>query len=153
MTVAPIVRTVEVKAPPARAFDLFMTRMEAWWPKGMTIGKKPFVAIVAEPRAGGRWYERDADGMECQWGHVIAWEPPSRVVFAWQLNSQFAFDSDFVTEVEVGFAPRNGGGTIVRLEHRNIERYGADAEKIAGMIGEGWPRIIAAFAAYVDASA
>jgi hypothetical protein len=64
MTIAPIVRTVEVKATPLRAFELFATQMSSWWPKGKTIGKAPHAAIVLEPRADGQWFERDADGTE-----------------------------------------------------------------------------------------
>ena len=78
MSIAPIVRTIQVKAPPARAFDLFTSRIGDWWPKG--IGKAPHVAIVMEPRVGGRWFERDADGNETQWGKVLSWEPPARLL-------------------------------------------------------------------------
>ena len=64
MTIAPIVRSVQVKAAPARAFDLFTSHIEHWWPKGRTIGKAPHVALVLEPWAGGQWFERDANGNE-----------------------------------------------------------------------------------------
>jgi hypothetical protein len=78
MTIAPIVRKVQVKAAPERAFELFAAHMADWWPKGQTIGKNPHAAIVVEPRAGGQWLERDADGAETHWGKVLAWEPPGR---------------------------------------------------------------------------
>jgi uncharacterized protein YndB with AHSA1/START domain len=109
------------------------------------------VAIVVEPRPGGRWFERDAEGAECEWGKVLAWEPPTRVLLGWQLNSRFAYDPEFLTEVELTFAAATGGGSIVTLEHRNLERCGDDAEKIAGLLGGGWPTCLTEFASYADA--
>lgn len=151
MTIAPIVRRVSVKAPPARAFELFAGHMEKWWPVGRTIGKAPHVAIVIEPRAEGRWFERDARGVETQWGKVLDWSPPARLLLGWQLNGAWTYDPDFRTEVEITFSLAEGGGTEVTLEHRNLERFGADAPKIAEQIGGGWPRILADFAGYADA--
>jgi uncharacterized protein YndB with AHSA1/START domain len=150
MTVAPIVRSVTVKAAPARAFELFAGHMARWWPGGRSVGGKPFVDIVVEPRPGGRWFERDADGRETQWGSVLVWEPPGRLLLAWQLNAHFNFDPSFVTEVELTFAPMTGGGTLVTLEHRHLERYGADAERIADLLGGGWPQHLANFAQLAD---
>ena len=151
MTIAPIVHTVQVKAPPGRAFDLFATRMGDWWPRGKTIGRDPHAAIVIEPNAGGRWFERDAEGVETNWGKVLAWEPPTRLLLGWQLDSRFAYDPEFLTEVELTFAPAAGGGAIVTLEHRNLERFGDDAEKVAAQISQGWPELLAQFAGYSDA--
>jgi uncharacterized protein YndB with AHSA1/START domain len=149
MSIAPITRAVQVKADPARAFELFATRMADWWPKGGTIGKTPHVAIVVEPRTGGQWFERDADGKETHWGKVLAWEPPSRLLLAWQINSQWTFDPDFITEVELTFAPA-GGGTLVTLEHRDLERFGADAARHAEMLNGGWPTYLGHFVDFAD---
>lgn len=149
MSIAPVVCTVQVKAPPARAFELFAKQMAAWWPKGRTIGKNPHVAVIVEPRAGGQWFERDADGAETHWGKVLAWEPPSRLVFGWQINSQWTYDPDFLTEVELTFAPA-GGGTLVTLEHRGLERFGADAAKHAAALRGGWPTHLADFVRYAN---
>ena len=148
MSIAPILHTVTVKAAPARAFELFATQMERWWPKGRTIGKAPHVAIVIEPREGGRWFERDAAGNETNWGKVLAWEPPSRLLLGWQINCEWGYDADLLTEVELSFAPAEGGGTLVTLEHRNLERFGADAARHAEKLGGGWPAHLAQFAEY-----
>ena len=136
MSIAPVKRSVQVRAAPARAFELFATRMGDWWPKGKTVGKDPHVAIVVEPVAGGRWFERDSDGVEVQWGKVLAWEPPARLLLGWQLNSEFTYDPDLVTEVELTFAPSEGG-TLVKLEHRHLERFGDAAERIAASLAGG----------------
>jgi uncharacterized protein YndB with AHSA1/START domain len=150
MSIAPIIHEVVVKAPPARAFDLFVTQIENWWPKGRTIGKNPHVAIVTEPRPGGRWFERDAEGNETNWGKVLAWEPPSRLLLAWQINAQWSYDPKLLTELELTFVPAEGGGTRVRLEHRHLERFGADAASHAEKLRGGWPSFVADFARYAN---
>jgi hypothetical protein len=150
MTIAPIVHKVQVKAAPARAFELFTTRMGDWWPKG--IGKAPHAAVVIEPQAGGRWFERDADGNETDWGKVLAWEPPARLVLAGQITSRWSYDPELFTEVELSFAPAEGGGTLVRLEHRKLEAYGADAARHAERLRGGWPTHIDLFVRFADAA-
>ncbi len=88
----------------------------------------PLKDAIIEPRAGGRWFERGEDGSECQWGRVLAWEPPHRLVLAWKLNAQWKFDETFVTEVELRFIAEDGG-TRVELEHRFLERYAEHARR------------------------
>jgi uncharacterized protein YndB with AHSA1/START domain len=151
MSIAPILRSVHVKAPPARAFELFTTHIDRWWPKGRTPAKAPHVAIVIEPRAGGQWFERDADGNDTHWGKVLAWEPPARLLLGWQLTTEWKFDPAFVTEVELTFVPAAGGGTTVTLEHRNLERFGTEAAAHAAKLNGGWPKHLADFAQYADA--
>jgi len=150
MTIAPIVRTVETKAPPARAFDIFTQRMHDWWPKGKTIAPNPHVTVVMEPRVGGRWFEKDAEGNETYWGDVLTWDPPHRLVLAWRINSQWAYDPDFLTEVEMTFTPTATGGTRVTLEHRDLERFGADAAAHKATLDGGWPTILGLFAGVAD---
>lgn len=153
MSIAPVLHSIEVKASPARAFELFTSRIGEWWPRGKTLASNPHAQIVMEPRPGGRWYERDAEGNETQWGRVLAWEPPQRVLLGWQINSKWRYDPDFLTELELTFAALAGGGTRVTLEHRNLERYGADAEDYAGKIRGGWPTFMDHFARYAESQA
>jgi len=150
MTIAPVVTTVTVKAPPARAFKLFTERMGEWWEKGKTIGKNAHTEIVIEPKAGGRWFERDAQGNETNWGKVLSYDPPGRVLLGWQLTAKWQYDPDFLTELEITFVATPGGGTEVRLEHRNLERFGDAAADIAASIGRGWPKHIGDFGTYAD---
>lgn len=147
MSIAPVRCCVEVPQDPARAFELFATRIGDWW-RDKTIGPKPPVAIVIEPFAGGRWYERDADGLECDWGKVLAWEPPAKLLLGWQLDSRFKFDPNLVTEVELCFRPLPSGGTEVSLEHRQLERLGTDAPRVAALLGGGWPTLIGHYRAF-----
>lgn len=146
MSVAPLKRTIHVSVAPAKAFDLFTSQMGDWWPKGKTVGKKPHVAIVVEPKPGGKWAERDEDGIETQWGKVLAWEPPGRLLLGWQLDGQFQYDPELLTEVELTFTPMEGG-TLVALEHRNLERFGLDAARMAEALGSGWATRLSDFGA------
>jgi uncharacterized protein YndB with AHSA1/START domain len=150
MSIAPIRKSVIVKPPPARAFELFAAQMGRWWPPTQTPAKNRHVDVIVEPRAGGRWFERDAEGRETLWGEVLAYEPPERLLLGWRLNAQFVYDPDFLTEVEIAFAAAPGGGTEVRLEHRHLERFGAEAERIYGLIDKGWPARLAEFQQYAE---
>lgn len=126
--VLPVHKSINVAAPVARAFELYTTGMHRWWPRDHTLNPKAErAAIVIEPRVEGRWFERGVDGTECQWGKVLAWDPPHRVIFGWQLNHLWEFDPNFLTEVEVRFIPIDERTTQVRLEHRHLERYGEHA--------------------------
>jgi uncharacterized protein YndB with AHSA1/START domain len=140
---------VDVKGTAARAFELFSRSAGAWWPRGKTPAHSPHVDLVIEPRKDGRWFERDAEGIETQWGKVLVWDPPRRLILGWQLNHQFRFDPALLTEVEILFEELPGGVTRVSLEHRNLERLGVEAEDFAGKIRSGWPERMGNFAQYV----
>ena len=149
--VPPVRKSIVVDSDPRRAFEFFTTRMETWWPANHSIATFQRQAIILEPRAGGRWLERGPKGEECQWGRVDTWDPPKRIVLVWQINADWAFDPNLATEVEITFTPQEGGRTQVDLEHRNLERMGAKAETVRGMIDApgGWSALLEAFAARV----
>ena len=148
MSVAPVRCSVDVKAAPSRAFELFAQNMGAWWPRGKTPAANPHAELIVEPTKNGRWFERDAGGNETQWGKVLAWDPPRRLLLGWQLDHKFQFDAEVLMEVEILFEALVGGGTRISLEHRDIEQLGAEAESFAGKVGSGWPERMANFATY-----
>jgi len=152
MTIAPIRRDVTVKVAPPRAFTAFTQDMARWWPAFATIGAEPFVAIEIEPREGGRWYERDAAGAETDWGKVLVWNPPGRVVLAWQIGGGFKYDPKVVTEVELTFTAQDDGTTLVSFEHRKLELLGDSAAATAEMLRNGWPGIVDGFADYASST-
>jgi uncharacterized protein YndB with AHSA1/START domain len=125
-----VTRSITVPLAPAAAFDLFTRRMSEFWPSDHSIGASPFEAVVMEPNVGGRWYERSADGVECPWGRVLAWEPPRRVVLAWQLTADWKYDPGFETEVQVSFTETVPGRTKVELRHGHLERFGERAAEM-----------------------
>jgi uncharacterized protein YndB with AHSA1/START domain len=139
---------VSVPAPPERAFAVFTAGMGRWWPRTHSIGTAPQADVVMEPRAGGRWYERGQDGSECEWGRVLQWEPPARLLLAWQIDGNWRYVPGLVTEVEVTFTPDGAGATRVLLEHRNIERFGEHAERLRAAFDSpgGWAGMLRLFA-------
>jgi len=149
MTTATAVRhAVTVSAPQERAFEVFTRDFNRWWPRTHKIGSAELAEAVLEGRAGGRWYERDVDGSECDWGKVLVWEPPSRVVLAWQLSGEWAFDADLLTEVEVSFVSEGPDRTRVELEHRGLDAYGDQMDEVRRSLDSpgGWPGILELFA-------
>jgi uncharacterized protein YndB with AHSA1/START domain len=143
---APVRRSVHVNAPPAKAFEVFTAGMTRWWLPSHKLGKSALKEVVMEPHEGGRWYERSEDGSECNWGKVLVWEPPGRLVLAWQISANWVYEPCLVTEVEVRFI-EDGGGTRVELEHRDLDRYGAqEAQQRATFESPaGWSGLLAAF--------
>jgi uncharacterized protein YndB with AHSA1/START domain len=149
---AAIRKTIEVRAPIDRAFRVFAERMGDWWHKEHSIAQGTTQAdVIIEPHAGGRWYEKGADGSEHQWGRVIAYEPPHRLVLAWQLTREFQFDPDFETTVEVLFEEQ-GDTTVVRFEHRDLERMGEGAAEQFESMDGGWGMLLDLFKTEVERS-
>ena len=145
---APVRKSVRVNAPPQRAFEVFTAGIGRWWPKSHHICKSDLDTHVIEPRAGGRWYERGVDGVECDVGKVLVWDPPSRLVLAWQLTPGWTYDPELITEVEVQFIADGVNATRVELEHRNLERMGERAEAMRQQIDSpnGWGALLQLFA-------
>ena len=148
-TIPAIQGKVTVNAPIERAFRIFTESFTTWWPADYHIGEADMAEAIIEPREGGRWYERGVDGSECDWGHVLAWEPPHRLVVTWQINGQWQFDPDpeHASEIEVRFTPDGPGQTTVEVEHRLLERLidgQALREGIEG--GGGWSALLELFA-------
>lgn len=150
MTIAPVCCSVEVPQPPAAAFHLFAERMIDWWQDG-TPGEGKAVTIAVEPHVGGRWFERDADGNETDWGRVKIYRPGEQLLLDWQLNGQFQFDPAIHCEVDIRFTASASGGTTVTLEHRDLESLGSDAPRIAEMIRSGWPKKLQGYATCASA--
>lgn len=142
--VTPVKKTLQVNAPQAHAFEVFTLRFDAWWPKSHHIGKASMKESVIEPRAGGRWFEKDEDGSECDWGRVLAWEPPQRLVLSWQINSKFVRDETVNSEVEVRFIAESAERTRVEFEHR-IEAYDSEAIRSTVDSPNGWNSLLESY--------
>jgi hypothetical protein len=143
--------TVHVEATQQRAFDVFTTGFGTWWPMEHHIGEQQAVDAILEPRAGGRWFERAADGTECEWGRVLEWDEPTRLLLAWHLTPDFQYDPDpaHATEVEVRFIADGAATTRVELEHRGFEVHGerGTAMRTAVSAPDGWGGIVQRYAA------
>jgi uncharacterized protein YndB with AHSA1/START domain len=126
-----------VGCTPERAFDVWAALTSQWWPHGHSVSAEPGLTVTFEPRPGGRIYERTPAGVEHDWGEVLVWEPPHRLVYLWHLR----FDRADATEVEVTFAPA-GDGTAVTIVHRGWERLGALGPERRQRNRRGWTGVL-----------
>jgi uncharacterized protein YndB with AHSA1/START domain len=150
---ATVRREIVVEAPAERAFRVFTERLDEIKPRDHNLLSSDIEATVVEPRAGGRIYDRGADGSECEWATVLAFEPPERFVFSWNISTSWQFEPDASrrSEVAISFLPEGPDRTRVVLEHRHLERHGEGWEGMReGVGGEGgWPLYLARFAELV----
>jgi uncharacterized protein YndB with AHSA1/START domain len=153
-SVAPVQKSVTVKASVERAFRVFTDDFDSWWPRTHHIGKSPMQRGIVEGRSGGRCYTVQEDGTECDWGRVLVWEPPHRLVLAWQITHEWGYQPDLAqsSEVEIRFTPAPDGATRVDLEHRHLERHGAGGASMRTAVDSegGWGGLLTLYAAQVD---
>lgn len=147
---ASVTTQVVVEAPIERAFSVFTERFGDFKPADHTILSVALAETVFEPRVGGHIIDRGVDGSECRWARILAYEPPRRVVFSWDLSTQWQLESDLAktSEVEVRFVAETATRTRVELEHRNLERHGEGWESVRdGVRGkDGWPLYLQRYA-------
>jgi uncharacterized protein YndB with AHSA1/START domain len=134
--------SIVVDAPVERAFSVFTEDIGSWWPPEHHIIQGELAGMVFEPRVGGHVYDRTTDGQECRWARVLAYDPPHRIVFSWDLSMAWQIETDLAktSEVEVRFVPDGDSRTRVELEHRNIERHGEGWQSMRDAVGSegGW---------------
>ncbi len=145
------VRTqVVVEVPIERAFSVFTEEFDSIKPREHNMLAVEIAETVFERREGGRIYDRGVDGSECQWARVLAYEPPDRLVFSWDISPRWQIESDLekTSEVEVRFISGTPERTRVELEHRNLDRHGEGWEGARDGVGgeAGWPLYLQRFA-------
>lgn len=145
--------TIVVRAPIERAFRVFTEDFGSFKPPEHNLLSVPIEATIFEPRVGGHLYDRGTDGSECRWARVLAYDPPNRVVFSWDIGPtwQIESDPDRTSEVEVRFIAEDGDRTRVELEHRNLDRHGDGWESVRDGIdaADGWPLYLQRYAAVI----
>ena len=143
-----------VDVPIERAFAVFTEDFDRIKPREHNMLGVDIAETVFEPREGGRIYDRGVDGSECHWARVLAYEPPNRVVFSWDISPQWQIEPDHEksSEVEVRFISETSDRTRVELEHRNLDRHGAGWEGAReGVGGEGgWPLYLQRYAGLLE---
>lgn len=152
---APVKKSITVDAPPEKAFQVFTAGIGRWWPSAYSIGKSPIRNVTIEPREGGRWYETGEDGGQCDWGDVLKWEAPRRVVLAWRITPQWSYDQNLLTEIDIRFVAVGEKSTRVDLEHRLLENMGEGAEAARKTFDTepGWSTLLAAYVSEIVNSA
>jgi uncharacterized protein YndB with AHSA1/START domain len=143
--------SMTVEAPQEHAFTVFTDGIDSWWPREHTIGEAELKEMVLEPRVGGRAYGIGVDGSESDWGRVLAFDRPNRIVVSWDITLQWKHEPNIAktSEFEVRFIPDGPDRTRVELEHRHLERHGEGWEAMRDAVGSpnGWQGGLALFAA------
>jgi uncharacterized protein YndB with AHSA1/START domain len=142
--------SIVVNAPVARAFAVFTEGIGTWFPREYNLLGVELAERVFEPRVGGRIIDRGVDGSVLSWARVLIYEPPNRVVFAWQISPQWQIEesADGVSEVDVRFISEGEGRTRVELQHRNLDRHGEGWDRVRDELNSdrGWPGCLRRFA-------
>jgi uncharacterized protein YndB with AHSA1/START domain len=147
VAIAPVRKTVRVKAPIDHTFEVFTSGLSRWWPLDHGVGKKPIRTVLMEPHLGGRWLEIAEDGTETSVATIIVWEPPHRVVLMWQINAQWKPDAAMKSEVDVRFVADGADATEVELLHHKFETMGVEGgTSMRNDVDRGWPGLVERFA-------
>jgi uncharacterized protein YndB with AHSA1/START domain len=147
--------TIEVAVDVDRAFEVFTTDFDRIKPREHNLMGEDIAETVLEPRAGGRLYDRGVNGATCDWGRVLAFEPPHRLLLGWNISPYWQLETDAqrMSEVEVTFTRIDDGNTRVDLEHRDLDRHGDGWQDARGALegGEGWPLYLSRYVELVAA--
>ena len=129
-----------VDAPIDHAFQVFTEGIGSWWNPDHHILQAELAEMVFEPRVGGHIIDRGTDGSECRWARVLAYDPPYRVGFSWDISLQWQLETDpaKASEVEVTFTEEGPARTRVVLTHRHLDRHGEGWEAMRAAVGSGW---------------
>ena len=154
-TEVPVVRKqVVVNAPAEQAFTVFTERFGDFKPPEHNLLAAAIAETVFEPHVGGHIYDRAVNGSECRWARILAYEPPARVVFSWDISPRWQVETDpgLTSEVEVRFVAEGPDRTRVELEHRHLDRHGPGGQSVRdGVNGDqGWPLYLARYAALLE---
>ena len=145
---------IVVEAPIERAFRVFTEDFDRVKPREHNMLEVEIAETVFEPHVGGRVYDRGVDGSEWAWARVLAFEPPDRLRFSWDISPRWQLESDLerTSEVEVRFIAESAERTRVELEHRNLDRHGTGWEGTRDAVGGdgGWPLYLQRFAEVVN---
>jgi uncharacterized protein YndB with AHSA1/START domain len=144
-------RHVVVQVPIEKAFATFTQRFGDFKPPEHNLLAVEIADIRFEPHVGGHIYDRGADGSECRWARILAYDPPTRVVFSWDISPTWQLEADpsNASEVEVTFIAETSERTRLELVHRHLERHGPGWETLSdGVSGDqGWPLYLDRYAA------
>ena len=156
MSESTVVRhAVVVKGTPEHAFAAFTERFDEVKPREHNLLDAPLASTTFEPRVGGHIVDRGEDGSECRWARVLAYEPPDRLVFSWDIGPTWELEADpeNASEVEVRFEAEGADRTRVTLEHRHLDRHGPGWPSLRDGVDDegGWPLYLARYADVVGA--
>jgi uncharacterized protein YndB with AHSA1/START domain len=149
IAIEPLGLAFEVDRPADHAFEVWTRDIGRWWPADHTATGQPGLTVVLEPRVGGRFFERTSEGQEIDWGEILVWEPPRRLVYSWHLRRS----REDATEVEIRFVATSATTTRVEIEHRGWERLGSEGPTWRDRNRGGWDSLLPHYLAAIATSA
>jgi uncharacterized protein YndB with AHSA1/START domain len=131
---------VDVNAPIERAFHVFTAEIGSWWDEDKHLLGAPLAAMVFEPHVGGNIVDRGVDGSECRWARILAYDPPHRVRFSWDITTAWQIETDPAkcSEIEITFTETAARRTRVVLTHRHLDRHGEVWQSLRDAVSSGW---------------
>lgn len=130
-------KTVTVGCSVEEAFRVFTADAASWWPVETHSIHGSVAEIVFEPEVDGAVYEIGTNGERGHWATVLEWEPPTRLLLAWNILER----KGDATEVEIRFLPE-GAGTRVELEHRGWDGVELEALAKHSNYDTGWDHVL-----------
>jgi uncharacterized protein YndB with AHSA1/START domain len=141
--------SIEVDAPVEEAFRSFAEDFARFKPPEHNLLGVEITETVFEARVGGQIYDRGVDGSECRFARVLAFEPPHRLVFSWDISPswQIESDPDKTSEVEVRFSAEGPARTKVELTHSKLHHHGEGWEGLRAAVDSegGWVLYLRAY--------
>jgi uncharacterized protein YndB with AHSA1/START domain len=140
-------RELVVDAPIDKAFSTFVERFGDIKNKEHNLLATPIARTIFDDHVGGNVYDIGEDGSECRWSRVLAYDPPDRVVFSWDISPQWQLEPDPArcSEVEVRFTAESDHSTRVVLEHRHLDRHGEGWDGLRFGVDAGWQEYLAIY--------
>ncbi|MEO6702762.1 MAG: SRPBCC family protein [Jatrophihabitantaceae bacterium] len=135
-----VTTAIEVNAPIERAFEVFTAEIGTWWDADKHILDGELAEMEFQPWVGGNIIDRGVDGTECRWARILAYEPPKRVCFSWDINTRWQLEDDptKTSEVDITFIAQGISRTRVVLTHRHLDRHGEGWQAMRDAVGSGW---------------
>ena len=144
--IPPLRVDVDLACSAEHAFEMWTSRIAAWWPKDHRATSETHTEVVLEPRQGGRLFERTPSGAEVDWGEITVWDPPHRLGYLWHIRR----DRSDATEVEIRFIPVAPGAARLEIVHSGWERLGAAGSDWRDRNLGGWNGVLPSFVAAAE---
>jgi hypothetical protein len=145
--IEPLRLSYELSCSADHAFDVWTTRIGAWWPKGHSTSGDPGAVAVLEPRTGGRVFERTTEGTEIDWGVITQWDPPRRLGYTWHIGR----DATQATDVSLTFVDLGDGTSRLDIIQTGWEHLGAEGPTWREANNNGWGALVPWFRAAAEA--
>jgi uncharacterized protein YndB with AHSA1/START domain len=148
-----IIKKIQLDLPRELVYDLFVNRLNNWWPKEYTWSQQKLVEIKIDPQPDGLCTEMGPFGFRCDWGRITTIDLNNFLSFKWQISPQRVPvpDPDQASDVYVHFRDTDSG-TELQLKHLHMDRHGEGWEEYAEAMKseKGWDYILNSFVRFAS---